>query len=375
MLTCGFFNSKDHDRRYDALQFGSIFDGIVRDGIFMSIGDCFRVTKDQGMMVLVGIGRAWFNHTWTLNDALLPIEIPQSEILLNRIDAIVIDVNNSPAVRNNTIHVVKGTPATNPVRPALIRSLTQNQYPLAYVYVGQRVTEIRQENITNMIGTSETPFVTGILETVNIDMLVAQWGDQWRSFFERETADMTATNQAWKNQWESWFNSQTELIQNTYKSWIAEWTLFRDTYEQEMETVGKTWKEMWETWFYAYVNDNSKDIADWKHATEKDFNDWWDSIKAILDENCCSQLTQAVLDLAKQVEEVKQFKIDLIRHHIMWDGLYDNGYNLHETILDDSRSTILDNDLDPIQSRLLSEELILDSDGNPIECRSFVKIV
>ena len=375
MLTSGFFNSIEHDRLYDALQFGSIFDGIVRDGVFMSIGNCFRVIQDTEMTVLVDTGRAWFDHTWTLNDALLPIEIPQSEILLNRIDAIVIDVDNTPAVRANRVLVVKGTPATNPARPALIKSRNHNQYPLAYIYVGQRVTQIYQANITNMVGTSETPFVTGILETVNIDMLVAQWGDQWRQFFNQQTADMTSTNQKWKDQWAAWFAGQTQVMQNTYTAWVNEWETFRNLYQQDMVNTGKNWKDMWETWFYAYVNDNSKDIADWKHKIDKDINDWWDAIKAILDENCCSQLTQAVVDLAQQIEQLKRFKIDIERYHIIWNTIFDNGYNIHEDILDSSRAKVLDSDLDPIQSRLWSDEEILDSNGEPIECRSFIKIV
>ncbi len=375
MLTSGFFNSKDHDRRYDALQFGSIFDGIVRDGVFMSIGDCFRVKQSEGMTVLIGIGRAWFNHTWILNDALLPITIPQSEVILNRIDAIVFDIDSTPGVRANTIKVVRGTPATNPVHPTLIKSLNHNQYPLAYVYVGQRVTEIRQSNITNMIGTSETPFVTGILDTVNIDMLVAQWGDQWQEFFEKETSDMTSTNQQWKEQWRTWFTSQTTEMQNTYKSWIAEWEAFQNTYEKDMTETSIKWKDQWNTWFHDYVSDNNRDIADWKHQTNKDFNDWWNSIKGTLDENCCSQLTTAVLDLAQQVEKLNNFKTNIELHRIMWLYLYDNGYNIHDDILDNNKLKIVDSNTNSIQSRLLSEEEILDSNGKPIEFRSYIKFV
>ena len=86
-VTFGFYNSKEGDRRYDAIQMSSIFDGIIQDGILQHVGTAMVVKESEAMIINVGVGRAWFNHTWTLNDALLPLVVPQSEILLNRYDA------------------------------------------------------------------------------------------------------------------------------------------------------------------------------------------------------------------------------------------------------------------------------------------------
>ena len=46
-LTYGFYNSVDHDRVYDATQFGSIFDGVINDGVFQNIGDLFAVSPHE----------------------------------------------------------------------------------------------------------------------------------------------------------------------------------------------------------------------------------------------------------------------------------------------------------------------------------------
>ena len=206
-VTYGFYNSKNKDRRYDAIQMSSIFDGIIRDGILQHVGTAMMVKESTGMMVNVGIGRAWFNHTWTLNDALLPLTVPQSEVILNRIDAVILEVDSRESVRANTIKIVKGTPATNPVKPSMIKTNDRWQYPLAYIRVNSGVTSIRQANITNTVGTSECPFVTAPLEKMSIDALVAQWKDQWDAFYEKETSDMEATNSFWKDQWSKWFNA------------------------------------------------------------------------------------------------------------------------------------------------------------------------
>ena len=127
-VTYGFYNSLNGDRKYDAIQMSSIFDGIILDGIFMHVGQKFIVEADGSMVVRVGTGRAWFNHTWTLNDSILLLTVDDSEVLLNRIDAVVIDVNAETRV--NQIMVVKGTPATEAVKPTLIKENLHWQYPL-----------------------------------------------------------------------------------------------------------------------------------------------------------------------------------------------------------------------------------------------------
>lgn len=201
MVTYGFYNSKHGDRKYNARQMSSIFDGIITDGVYMSIGTCFRVVPGEGMTVFVGVGRAWFNHTWTWNDSILPLTLPPSELIMKRIDAVVLEVNEEVKARKNEIKIIKGTPSKNkPTRPTLINNEKVHQYPLAFVDVDADATEIRMANITSMIGTSSTPYVTGVLETVNIDALIEQWGDQWRQWFDTFTADSTEEMEVWMRQ-------------------------------------------------------------------------------------------------------------------------------------------------------------------------------
>ena len=93
-VTSGFFDHKNGDRAYTASQMGRIFDGIIRDGVYSAYGQCFAVTALSGMTVNVGTGRAWFDHTWILNDALQPMTVEESEVILDRIDALVFDIDN-----------------------------------------------------------------------------------------------------------------------------------------------------------------------------------------------------------------------------------------------------------------------------------------
>ena len=184
-LSCGFFNSLNGDRKYDAVQMSSIFDGIILDGIFQAIDDAFAVTvSEDGSGIVVGAGRAWFDHTWTRNDAPYPLTLEQSEVALDRIDAVVLEVDSSSAVRNNTIKIVKGTPSSSPKKPSLTNNETLHQYPLAYLTRPAGVETIAQAQIESVIGTSECPFVTGPLQVITTDSMLAQWQDEFATWFE-----------------------------------------------------------------------------------------------------------------------------------------------------------------------------------------------
>ncbi len=190
-LSYGFFNSLDGDRKYDAKQMAQIFDGILNDGVFQSIGEYFATKPGTGLQVKVGPGRAWFNSTWTLSDADIPLSLAVADVTLGRYDAVVLEVDHSQAVRANSIKVLTGTPGTNPVKPALTNSEDVHQHPLAYVYVGPGATSITAANIQVVVGTSACPFVTGILETADIDALFAQWDGQFNTWFANVQAQLS----------------------------------------------------------------------------------------------------------------------------------------------------------------------------------------
>lgn len=183
-VTFGFYDSLNGDRKYTAVQFSYLFNSLIKDGIFMHVGEHLNVKEGTGMQVNVGSGLAWFNSTWTRNDADLPLDISISDLLQVRIDAIVLEVDETVSSRINSIKVITGTPASNPQKPTLTNTNNIHQYPLAYVTVGVGVTSITQANIENCIGTDPCPFVTGVLDTIDATTLIAQWEAQFNEWFE-----------------------------------------------------------------------------------------------------------------------------------------------------------------------------------------------
>jgi hypothetical protein len=204
----------------------AIFDGIINDGVFANIGTAFGVKSAAGNSITVGIGRAWFNSTWLLNDAILPMTAEASEVLLDRYDAVVIEIDHSDSVREGSIKIISGTPSSSPQRPAMTNTMDVHQYPLAYIYRKAGSSEITQSNITNMVGTSSCPYITGILQVLNIDNIVAQWQDQWNQWFAKETEEGNNEIAKWMSNtqldFNTWFGNLKVILDGDVATKLSE---------------------------------------------------------------------------------------------------------------------------------------------------------
>ena len=223
-VSSGFFNSLNGDRKYNAAQMSAIFDGLIIDGVFASIGTAFAVKAAGGLTVNVGIGKAWFDHTWTVNDSILPMTAPEAEVLLDRIDAVVLEVNGMESVRENTIKFVKGNPSSAPSRPTLTNEGTVHQYPLCYIYRKYGTAVINQADITPMVGTESTPFVTGILQTISLDELLGKWQDELDRFTDARSQEVDDWIAQEESDFTTWFNNMKADLQQeqaVLDQWIA----------------------------------------------------------------------------------------------------------------------------------------------------------
>lgn len=201
-VTSGFYNSLNGDRKYNAEQMSSIFDGIIKDGVYSNYLNQFKVKEtyeevddpeNEGKKkqnpkptktIIVDKGRAWFNRTWTLNDAELDIDLtnlipaaPESY----RYIAIVIDIDSDE--RDNKIIAVPGEIADieHVAKPEMIHTETHNQYALAYIRANGDTDKVPQDIIENAVGTSETPLATGVFAGMTADQFIAQWQAQFNT--------------------------------------------------------------------------------------------------------------------------------------------------------------------------------------------------
>lgn len=277
-LTYGFYNSINGDRKYDAVQLSSIFDGLIVDGVFASIGTAFSVKATAGLTVSVGEGKAWFNHTWTVNDSELLLDAPESEILLDRIDAVVLEINSSEAVRANTIKFVTGEPATYPQRPSMVNDTFVHQYPLCFIERKAASTEIRQGDITPMIGSEETPFVAAILKTLSLEELLGKWQDDLDQF----VADR-------EHEFDVWFDTKKEELTAEHQA-LQQWI-------QNEENGYATWLAEMKEQITADLEAEREAFDQWEANEQADFTEWFNNIKGQLSEDPAGHLQLEYEDL------------------------------------------------------------------------------
>lgn len=293
-FTFGFYNALNHDRRYNAIQVSSIFDGIVRDGVFMSIGGHMNVqATGNGFNIVVESGRAWFNHTWSLLDADYPMIVEPSDVLEDRIDAVVLEVNENVDVRLNSIKIIKGEPAAKPAKPTLTNNLDVHQYPLAYITVPANSVTLTQSNVENAVGTSATPFVTGILETIEIDDLIAQWKSQWNDWTEEVDLNWNNWFETVNNAWTAWFNQSQSDWEDTLQERTEEWEEIKDTINSE--------------WASQQGSINS-DYTNWKQTALAAYNQWLEQIQGTLDDDAATQLASEIVELQNRDDVISTYQ-------------------------------------------------------------------
>lgn len=183
-LTSGFYPSKNGDRKYSAEQFGSLFDGILRDGILQYYGDKFIVKPaTTGFGVLVGSGRAWYNHIWVLNTSDYYLGLSGAETLQYRRDAVVLRIAKDTA-RAASLYIAKGTATgnSNPMAPSVSSTDDDFRVVIATILVRPKVTSISAADIANFAAGMTTPagtnvavYSSGLLQTVDFNQLFVQW--------------------------------------------------------------------------------------------------------------------------------------------------------------------------------------------------------
>ena len=217
-VSSGFFDSVNNDRRYSAETFGRIFTGIITDGVFLSVGEAFRVSAETTALTIYS-GRAWCRGFWLDNDSSVSFksQITNTHPNYSRYDMVALEFDSSTNVRNNDIVYVQGDSSSSPKKPTPKTTSQLKQIPLAYIFRPAGASTVNQSQVQTVIGTSECPYITGPLQTVHFD-------DQVRAANEiiRKTADDVnqIKTQSLANLEE--VRRQAEVARQGYLGWIAE---------------------------------------------------------------------------------------------------------------------------------------------------------
>lgn len=145
MQKSGFFNALltngEYDRKYNANDYCDNLAVVISNGVLRSNDDDLKVTA-AGMVVSVGVGRAWINGHYYLNDAPYSFAAVSAPTGGTRYDRVFLRLNKNLAVRSVSLVYQQGTAGNNPTRPAPVRSGNIYDIVLADIFVGTNATSV-----------------------------------------------------------------------------------------------------------------------------------------------------------------------------------------------------------------------------------------
>lgn len=190
--TSGFFNSINNDRQYTADQISGMFEGLITNGVFASLGNKMVVQPNSGMTIQINTGRGFFNGRWAKNDAPHLLTLAAADVTLNRYCAVCVRVDTNTSARTAEPYLKYSEFATNPVKPAMERSELVQEFCLAYVYIKANATAITAAEIEDTrANTDLCGWVTGLIEQLDSNTLWEQWDADFYAWFDRMKNQLT----------------------------------------------------------------------------------------------------------------------------------------------------------------------------------------
>jgi len=157
------------------------------------------------MNVIVSPGFAIVNGCLKLEEAQRTLAIQASSATYDRIDTVVMRLDDNDDARNCDLYVLEGTPALSPVRPELTRSGSVWEIGLADVFVAKNTTTVSNQRITDTRYETSRCGVISSISQFDTTTLYQQVQSDLAEFKDSEQAEFM-----------EWFaNLQSQLDENT----------------------------------------------------------------------------------------------------------------------------------------------------------------
>ena len=145
MQKSGFFNALltngEYDRKYNANDYCDNLAVVISNGVLRGVDDDLKVSA-AGMVVTVGVGRAWINGHYYYNDTAHSFAPVSAPIGGTRYDRVFLRLNKNLAVRSVSLVYQQGTAGNSPTKPAPVREGNIYDIVLADIYVGTNATSV-----------------------------------------------------------------------------------------------------------------------------------------------------------------------------------------------------------------------------------------
>lgn len=248
----GFFNSKDHDRVYNAKDWADYFFPLFKTGVFN--GD-LQVVENEGMSIKVKPGYAWIDgykyHLW--DEGIWDLEIASGN--MNRKDSIVVRLDHTKKwVRMfcKTGSYYAGTA----IPPAPEISATIHEIVIAHISVPAGTTRITQSMIEDTrMDKTICGWVCGAVEQIDFSQITAQFNAFFADYREDISEEFLQ------------FQKNASDYSDQFVTWVAgkkaEITTWQGAEEEDFDKWVQEFVNKWESWLLGETKGWQEEIIDW----------------------------------------------------------------------------------------------------------------
>lgn len=282
-----FFNSKDHDRVYNARQWADYFLPLFTSGVFN--GD-LQVVAGGGMSIKIKSGYAWIDgYGYHLTDGLL-LDLETASGNMNRMDSIVLrlDLTNRwirAFVETGNYYAGEAVPKAPQIKATI------HEIVLAHINVAAGTTEITQGMIQDTRMDKELcGWVCGAVEQIDFEQITVQF----KAFMEKYENDLNSMFEAlegYEKDKKAQFDTfQTELLEKETK--------LHEQHEKALSDYISQLQERGDSNLAALT----QQLIDFRNINEAKFLEWFEMIKGVFSTDAAGELLQQIAELAEQVE-------------------------------------------------------------------------
>ena len=188
----GFFNSVGNDRTYTADDMNRPYKRVITEGIFATpqgtpSTDLKVQSANNAMNIIVKAGEGLLGGRWFESPSDIVITVPANNGVNPRRDSVIIQIDNRQSGRVPNIIYREGTPSSNPQVPDLSTNSNVVEKRVANIYVAAGASNINDDAITDLRGSSEIAWITSLINQVDTSTLYDQYRAAYDAYYQRET--------------------------------------------------------------------------------------------------------------------------------------------------------------------------------------------
>lgn len=138
-----------YDRAVTSAPLRKLIKSLFSDGVLPNPSTNLQVIAGEGMNVIIQPGFAVCNGCLKLEEEQRTLSTQASNASYDRIDTVVMRLNDNDTERICDLYIVQGIPSENPVRPELTRNASVWEIGLADLFISKNDTSISNQRITD----------------------------------------------------------------------------------------------------------------------------------------------------------------------------------------------------------------------------------